>query len=74
MALDWKGPQADLLLGTVKGPLLLSGTGKIINGRLQFSGQAEAATGYEDTLAGLLTLLGQRRPNSVKNVIALEFR
>jgi general secretion pathway protein N len=74
VALDWKGPQADLLLGTVKGPLLLSGTGKIINGRLQFSGQAEAATGYEDTLAGLLTLLGQRRPNSVKNVIALEFR
>jgi len=24
--------------------------------------------------AGLLNLLGQRRPNSVKNVIALEFR
>lgn len=74
VALDWKGREAALLLGTVKGPLLLSGAGKISNGRLQFSGQAEAADGYEDTLTGLLTLLGQRRPNSVKNVIALEFR
>ncbi|MGO4381767.1 type II secretion system protein N [Pseudoduganella sp. RAF53_2] len=74
LALDWHGQQANLLLGSVKGPLLLSGSGKIDHGRLQFSGQAEAATGYEDTLAGLLNLLGQRRPNSVKNVIALEFR
>jgi general secretion pathway protein N len=74
VALDWQGQAANLLLGTVKGPLLLSGTGKIDHGRLQFSGQAEAASGYEDTLAGLLNLLGQRRPNSVKNVIALEFR
>src|SRR5262249_40929210 len=47
LALDWHGQQANLLLGSVKGPLLLSGSGKIDHGRLQFSGQAEAATGYE---------------------------
>ena len=73
LALDWHGQQAQLTLGSVKGPLLLSGHGSLNNGRLQFSGQAEAAQGYEDTLADLLNLLGQRRPGSDRNVIALEF-
>jgi general secretion pathway protein N len=62
-----------LTLSSVKGPLLLSGKGSLNNGRLQFSGQAEAAQGYEDTLANLLTLLGQRRPDTDRNIIALEF-
>ena len=74
VALDWHGQGAQLKLSSVKGPLLLSGTGSLDQGRFQFSGQAEAATGYEDTLANLLNLLGQRRTNSEKNVIALEFR
>jgi general secretion pathway protein N len=73
LALDWHGQQAQLALDSVKGPLLLSGRGNLNNGRLQFSGQAEAAQGYEETLANLLNLLGQRKPGSDRNVIALEF-
>ncbi|MEW6024234.1 MAG: type II secretion system protein N [Pseudomonadota bacterium] len=74
MAMDWRGPQADLVLTTVRGALLLSGTGQLQNGRLRFSGQASAADGYEDTLGNMLNLLGQRRMVNGKNIIALEFR
>src|SRR5471030_2498708 len=74
LALDWHGQQAQLNLSSQKGPLLLSGTGSLNNGHLQFSGQAQAAEGYEETLANLLNLLGQRRSGSDKNIIALEFR
>jgi general secretion pathway protein N len=75
LALDWRGQQAQLDLSSVKGPLLLSGKGSLQNGRLQFSGQAQAADGYEQSLGNLLNLLGQRRPTSDgKNIIALEFR
>jgi general secretion pathway protein N len=73
LALDWHEQQAQLTLNSVKGPLLLSGKGSLTNGRLQFSGQAEAAQGYDDTLANLLNLLGQRKPGNDRNVIALEF-
>ncbi|CAN7220763.1 type II secretion system protein N [Duganella sp. LjRoot269] len=73
LALDWHGQAAALTLNSVKGPLLLSGSGNLNNGRLQFSGQAEAAKGYEEQLANLLNLLGQRKPGSDRNVIALEF-
>ncbi|AXA93610.1 type II secretion system protein N [Massilia sp. YMA4] len=74
LALDWRGQQAGVNLSTTKGPLLLSGTGQLQQGRLQFSGQAEAAKGYEETLGNLLNLLGQRRMVGGKNIIALEFR
>jgi general secretion pathway protein N len=74
MAMDWRGQQADLTLRTVRGALLLSGSGALENGRLRFSGQAAAADGYEDTLGNLLNLLGQRRMVNGKNIIALEFR
>ncbi|MGJ7918329.1 type II secretion system protein N [Massilia sp. LXY-6] len=74
MAMDWRGQQADLSLRTVRGALLLSGSGTLQNGRLRFSGQAQAAEGYEDTLGNLLNLLGQRRMVNGKNIIALEFR
>ncbi|MQA22336.1 type II secretion system protein N [Rugamonas rivuli] len=73
LALDWHGQSAALTLNSAKGPLLLSGTGNLNNGRLQFSGQAEAAKGFEEQLANLLNLLGQRKPNSERNIIALEF-
>jgi general secretion pathway protein N len=73
LALDWRGQQAQLALSSVKGPLLLNGRGSLNNGRLQFSGQAEAAPGSEEALANLLNLLGQRKPGSDRNVIALEF-
>ncbi|MDN4053666.1 type II secretion system protein N [Massilia sp. YIM B02763] len=74
MAMDWHGQRADLTLRTVRGALLLSGSGGLENGRLRFSGQASAAEGYEDTLGNLLGLLGQRRMVNGKNIIALEFR
>ncbi|NRR30852.1 type II secretion system protein N [Oxalobacteraceae bacterium] len=74
LALDWQGQQAQVSLSSVKGPLLLSGTGSLDHGRFRFSGQAEAAAGSEESLANLLNLLGQRRANSDKNIIALEFR
>jgi general secretion pathway protein N len=74
MAMDWHGQQAEVMLRTLRGALLLSGSGALHNGRLQFSGQAEAAAGYEETLGNLLNLLGQRRMVNGKNIIALEFR
>lgn len=74
MAMDWRGAQADLVLRTVRGALLLSGNGTLQNGRLRFSGQASAAEGYEETLGNMLNLLGQRRMVNGKNIIALEFR
>lgn len=74
MVMDWRGQQADLVLRTVRGALLLSGNGTLLNGRLRFSGQASAADGYEETLGNMLNLLGQRRMVNGKNIIALEFR
>ena len=71
---DWQGQQATLTLRSIKGPLLLDGSGSLQQGRMPFSGPAQAAAGYEETLASLLNLLGQRRSNSEKNIIALEFR
>ncbi len=73
LALDWQGQSAALTLASTSGPLLLSGKGSLDHGRLQFSGQAEAARGSEEALANLLNLLGQRKPNSERNIIALEF-
>lgn len=74
LAFDWHGQQAQLTLKTVKGPMLLSGGGVLNNGRLQFSGKAEAEAGQEEKLANLLNLLGQRRKEGDKTVIALEFK
>jgi general secretion pathway protein N len=74
LIMDWRGQQAQLALKTVKGPMLLSGKGTLANGRLQFSGKAEAEEGQEERLANLLNLLGQRRREGDKDVIALEFK
>jgi general secretion pathway protein N len=74
LIMDWRGQQAQLALKTVRGPMLLDGTGSLTNGRLQFSGKAEAEEGQEEKLANLLNLLGQRRQEGDKNVIALEFK
>jgi general secretion pathway protein N len=72
--MDWRGQQAQVALTTVKGPMLLSGNGTLINGRLQFSGKAEAEAGQEERLANLLNLLGLRRKEGDKDVIALEIK
>lgn len=74
LTMDWRGQQAALNLSTLRGALLLSGTGSLDNGRFQFSGQAAAANGYEETLGNLLNLMGQRRMVNGKNIIALEFK
>jgi len=74
LIMDWRGRQAQLALTTIKGPMLLSGNGTLTNGRLQFSGKAKAEEGQEERLANLLNLLGQRRREGDKDVIALEFK
>lgn len=74
MAMDWQGQTAQLGLKTVRGALLLSGAGTLQNGRLRFSGDAQAADGYEETLGNMLNLLGQRRIVNGKKTIALEFK
>ena len=74
MSMDWSGQQAKLNLSTVRGALLLSGNGALDHGRFQFSGQAQATDGYEETLGNLLNLLGQRRMVGGKKTIALEFK
>ncbi len=74
VAMDWRGQQAQMSLSTVRGALLLSGTGALDKGRFQFSGQAQAADGYEETLGNLLNLLGQRRMVGGKKIIGLEFK
>ena len=74
MTFVWHGQKADIDLKTLQGPMLLSGTGALVQGRLQFSGTAQAQDGQEDKLANLLNLLGQRQPVADKNVIALEFK
>ncbi len=74
LELDWHGLLADVKLKTVSGPMLLSGSGSFTNGRLQFSGTAQAEAGQEQRLANFLNLLGQRRQEGGKDVIALEFK
>jgi len=74
LIMDWRGQQAQLALSTLKGPMLLSGTGTLTEGKLRFSGKAEAEAGQEERLANLLNLLGQRRKEGDKDVIALEFK
>jgi general secretion pathway protein N len=71
--LIWHGQTAEVSLKTQQGSMLLSGQGVVAQGRLKFSGKAQAQNGQEEQLATLLGLLGQRQgPN--KNVIALELK
>lgn len=71
---DWRGTWADVKLVSVRGPMMLEGKGRLENGRLSFSGVAFAANGQEEKLANLLNLLGQRRQDGNRDVIALEFK
>ncbi|TFW22154.1 type II secretion system protein N [Massilia arenosa] len=74
MAMDWHGRDAQMVLSTLKGALVLSGNGALTNGRFSFSGQATAGAGYENTMGNLLNLLGQHQVVNGKNIIALEFK
>lgn len=71
---DWRGRQSNMTLTTIKGPLLLKGAGILANGRMQFSGKAEAESGQEERLANFLNLLGQRRREGDRDIIALEYK
>lgn len=75
-ALDfqWRGDAADLNLSTSRGPMMLDGKGALRQGRFQFSGKAYAETGQEEKMASLLNLLGRRRQEGDKQVIALEYK
>jgi general secretion pathway protein N len=68
----WHGARADVSLTSPQGPLLLAGKGDFSNGRLHFSGNAQAAAGHENELANLLNLLGQRGVVDGKEVILLQ--
>ena len=74
MSFDLHGNSADVNLVTQTGPMMLTGTGALNGGRFQFSGKAWAQEGQETKLANLLNLLGQRRKDGDKDVIALEFK
>lgn len=74
LALDWHGTQATVTLKTVNGPVLLNGSGVLSNGHMRFSGSAYAEAGQEEKLANFLNLLGQRRKQGDREVIALEFK
>lgn len=50
-----------LKLQTLQGPLVMSGEGQWIGGRLRFTGEAHAQEGYEATLNNLLNILGRRQ-------------
>ncbi len=63
------GNTADLQLSTLRGDLLLQGSGQWVGGRLRFRGEAEAAAGREVALANLLNIMGKRQgPRSVFTV------
>jgi len=74
LLVDWHDTQAAVTLKTLTGPMLLNGSGMVTNGRLQFSGTAQAEAGQEQRLANFLNLLGQHRQVGGKDVIAIEFK
>lgn len=74
MGFDLHGANADLHLNTLKGPMMLAGSGTFNGGHFQFSGKAWAEEGQQARLANLLNLLGQRRKDGDQDVIALEFK
>ena len=52
---------ASLNLSTLRGDLLLQGSGQWVGGRLRFRGEAEAAAGREVALTNLLNIMGKRQ-------------
>lgn len=63
------GHTATLNLSTLRGDLLLQGSGQWVGGRLRFKGEAQAAAGREEALTNLLNIMGRRQgPRSVFNI------
>lgn len=71
---NWRGDAANLVLSTSKGPMMLEGAGALQHGKFQFSGKAYAEAGQEEKMANLLNLLGRRRQDGDKQIIALEYK
>lgn len=67
------GLRRAVALETIRGPLLLKGSGGNAEGPWRFSGRAEAAPGHEKEMANFLNLLGESRREGDKQVIALQF-
>lgn len=60
------GSTAQIDLATLRGDLLLQGSGQWVGGRLRFAGDAQAAPGSEAALTNLLNIMGRRAgPRSV---------
>jgi general secretion pathway protein N len=55
----------DLTLTTLSGPLILEGVGKFSEGKLQFSGTADAVPHMRASLNGLIGVLGPRSGQKV---------
>ncbi len=70
----WQGETARMVLETIRGPMLLTGSGGLSNGHWRFAGRAEAEPAHEKDLANFMNLLGETRREGDKNVIALEFQ
>ncbi|MFM8463729.1 MAG: type II secretion system protein N [Burkholderiaceae bacterium] len=70
---DWFDHEARLNLQSLSGPLLIEGRGRLVDGRLKFTGQASAEAGFESRLNALLVLLGQRRQIDGRSITVLEF-
>ncbi len=60
LRLAWGPLGGKLDLETLTGPLMLSGQGSMVKGRLGFDGQATASDALEPQLIGLLSILGKR--------------
>lgn len=58
--LAWGPLGGKLDLATISGPLMLSGQGALVRGRLGFDGEATASEAAESQLGGLLGILGKR--------------
>lgn len=64
--LNLSGQSSPWTLATIDGPLLLNGSGELGSKGLHFSGQASAALRYQDSLRGLLSLMGQKNGESYR--------
>ena len=74
LTMQCDGSDARMALETVSGPLLLAGTGGMVDGHWRFAGRAEAAPGFERDLANFMNLLGETRREGGRDVIALNFQ
>jgi general secretion pathway protein N len=69
-----EGREVRMVLETIRGPMLLDGSGGFAGGRWRFTGRAQAGPGFEKDLANFLNLLGESHREGDKDVIALQFQ